>query len=244
MEVKLAGLAENPPWVQDMLEQCQVTQVYKFSKFQHAMAFLHSDKLEVLPHWFPDFAALNATPGTPMRRGSEGTEGSYSLARVLDSQEEPHATAFDPANVCSKRVDKTSFGHKVRNMRLLEPKSFFANERTFLHYVRHGIFVLLLIHFLPQVGSETLRTWSFVFAPALTTYFVWCWATYRKRAESIRLRWSVNPGERAYDLHSTAGPTLVFVISVFLLASLITCALLELRMKTGPFKKLPFYSAA
>ena len=41
-----------------MLERCDVTPVYKFSKFQHAMAFLHPLKVKNMrPHWFNTFAA-------------------------------------------------------------------------------------------------------------------------------------------------------------------------------------------
>ena len=39
------------------MERCDVTQVYKFSKFQHAMAFLHPQKVDARPHWFNTFAA-------------------------------------------------------------------------------------------------------------------------------------------------------------------------------------------
>lgn len=62
-------------------------------------------------------------------------------------------------NQISRRVDWDGniVAHKLRNMRLVEPKSFFANERTFLHYTKHGIFVLFLIHFLPQMGNEVLH---------------------------------------------------------------------------------------
>lgn len=42
-----------PPWVESMLLLSSATMVYKFSKFQHGMAFLHRDKISsgLLPHW-------------------------------------------------------------------------------------------------------------------------------------------------------------------------------------------------
>ncbi|CDJ35864.1 Vacuolar transporter chaperone 2, related [Eimeria mitis] len=52
LEVKVQ---QQPPpaWVQSMLLLSDATLVYKFSKFQHGMAFLHRDKISsgLLPHW-------------------------------------------------------------------------------------------------------------------------------------------------------------------------------------------------
>ncbi|XP_026193153.1 vacuolar transporter chaperone 4 [Cyclospora cayetanensis] len=57
LEVKIQQ--EPPPtWVQSMLLLSDATLVYKFSKFQHGMAFLHRDKISsgLLPHWLQPLA--------------------------------------------------------------------------------------------------------------------------------------------------------------------------------------------
>ncbi|KAH0473388.1 MAG: uncharacterized protein KVP18_004662 [Porospora cf. gigantea A] len=55
LEVKLQ--AAQPDWVSALLADGGARMVYKFSKFQHGMAFLHRDKLTScpLPHWVDFF---------------------------------------------------------------------------------------------------------------------------------------------------------------------------------------------
>ncbi len=272
LEVKLSGIDENPEWVQDMLDHCDVTQVYKFSKFQHAMAFLHQDKIEQLPHWFEDFVCVEAvgnsnatgkaanrqnTSASAIDTGFENNEAARAMVKarglqgsgeetkvadllarsasggggrdvissstsfnqrfeVLKSVEslyEPSSglvlgsslktrralrrsasgnsgassVLVEPAESITKKgresrdsgyrdsgagslADGAGLGrnkvglprqtghrvdlrggivtHKLRNMKLVEPKVFFANERTFLHYVKHGFVLLAILHFL------------------------------------------------------------------------------------------------
>lgn len=63
LEVKLQGA--QPSWVSAMLNDSEAMMVYKFSKFQHGMAFLHRDKVAHygLPHWIPDFESRGFVPG-------------------------------------------------------------------------------------------------------------------------------------------------------------------------------------
>eukprot|EP01053_Blabericola_migrator_P008085 Blabericola_migrator_1__8084@NODE_4160_length_1302_cov_106_825911_g102_i1_p1_GENE_NODE_4160_length_1302_cov_106_825911_g102_i1NODE_4160_length_1302_cov_106_825911_g102_i1_p1_ORF_typecomplete_len385_score44_68VTC/PF09359_10/3_1e16DUF202/PF02656_15/5_2e06DUF202/PF02656_15/1_9e03_NODE_4160_length_1302_cov_106_825911_g102_i1781232 len=82
LEVKLQ--CEQPAWVSQMLHESQATMVYKFSKFQHGMAFLHRDKIGHygLPHWVPDFEHRGFVPGfsipTSTKREVPTTELAYS----------------------------------------------------------------------------------------------------------------------------------------------------------------------
>lgn len=50
LEIKLAR-GSDPAWVSALLQTCHCIPVWKFSKFQHAMALLHRDKIFVQPHW-------------------------------------------------------------------------------------------------------------------------------------------------------------------------------------------------
>lgn len=135
LEVKLAD-AKNPPlWVNQMLINCGAIRVHKFSKFLHAMAFLHPQQVSILPHWFPDFqrrqrhgikSILTSTGGTREQR----------IERILLSTSD---TASVDDNVTG---DQEQEGVPVKDMKTVEPKSIFANERTFLHYCQKGIFLL------------------------------------------------------------------------------------------------------
>lgn len=63
LEVKLQ--APQPPWVTDILADVGAVMVYKFSKFQHGMAFLHRPLVAHIgvPHWIPDFEREGFIPG-------------------------------------------------------------------------------------------------------------------------------------------------------------------------------------
>merc|ERR1719183_2997542 len=41
LEIKLQNVTETPQWLKQTLADIGAVQVHKFSKFQHAMAFLH-----------------------------------------------------------------------------------------------------------------------------------------------------------------------------------------------------------
>ncbi|CBZ50471.1 hypothetical protein NCLIV_009410 [Neospora caninum Liverpool] len=86
LEVKLQT-SPGPPWVQELLALCDAIMVPKFSKFQHGMAFLHSDKICRLPYW------LQASPeaeggrrdrdalGRGLSLDSHARDGQRPLAR-------------------------------------------------------------------------------------------------------------------------------------------------------------------
>merc|ERR1719401_1699142 len=55
LEIKLQNVTETPLWLRQTLADIEAIQVHKFSKFQHAMAFLHPEKVPIMPHWHQDF---------------------------------------------------------------------------------------------------------------------------------------------------------------------------------------------
>ncbi|CDI81748.1 hypothetical protein, conserved [Eimeria praecox] len=86
LEVKVQ---QQPPpaWVQSMLLLSDATLVYKFSKFQHGMAFLHRDKISsgLLPHWLqsPQAAQRQKQDEQPSAYKNRGTLGVPPLGGSL-----------------------------------------------------------------------------------------------------------------------------------------------------------------
>ncbi|CAD7945368.1 unnamed protein product [Amoebophrya sp. A120] len=240
LEVKLAGLAENPPWVQDLLYRCRATQVYKFSKFQHAMTLLHYQKVPYKPHWYADFergGGLAAVPVSNSREDMLGDElgGGYSITGERNYRDENAGTLvtavdvdgggrreFDEnegtTNTISTALISTlaNQSHKIRNMRVLEAKAFFANERTFVHYAKHGLVFLLFLRYIAHSQNETWRGLSFVLAPFLGTYFVWCLLMYQDRTQ-ILVKQEAVCRSKNYRMDSAEGPLLSFFLAVTLL---------------------------
>mmetsp|Transcript_45705 Transcript_45705/g.129041 ORF Transcript_45705/g.129041 Transcript_45705/m.129041 type:complete len:561 (-) Transcript_45705:620-2302(-) len=61
LEVKLQ--ASEPEWVKHLLTASAAIDVYKFSKYQHGIAFLHRNLVPELPHWFEDFESKGYVAG-------------------------------------------------------------------------------------------------------------------------------------------------------------------------------------
>lgn len=75
LEIKLQ-VEEKPEWIEDLLATGMLVEAPKFSKFQHAMAMLHSSNVEQLPYWVHGFTDCNGN-----RRCSQLTidEMAYSV---------------------------------------------------------------------------------------------------------------------------------------------------------------------
>jgi len=135
LEIKLQNVSETPEWLRQTLADIGAIQVHKFSKFQHGMAFLHPERVKVLPHWHQDFAKWHESRSQvpPVRRRSDAEEGfqTRSSLHSIDDSSVPQVTATPVGEG----------GHLLKDMQNLDPKAVFANERTLLHYAEQGIYV-------------------------------------------------------------------------------------------------------
>eukprot|EP00894_Picocystis_sp_ML_P003500 jgi/Pico_ML_1/54017/g4463.t1 len=60
LEIKLQ-MEERPEWIEELLATGMLVEAPKFSKFQHAMAMLHSTDVEQLPYWVEGFSNQDGT---------------------------------------------------------------------------------------------------------------------------------------------------------------------------------------
>lgn len=223
LEVKLSGVDYSPPWVQDMLNTCECTQVYKFSKFQHGMAFLHRNLIPVVPHWFEDFYQLRIKEQI-LHRGKSAHHPRISHAPETPSMSvscsvllQSRGSEFTDIEEMPLQAAKRSGYHAVRDVRLIEPKLFFANERTFIHYAEHGVICIALIHFMVTLGSQECRILGFLLAPFTITYLIWCYMEYVNRDNKLKDRVAVERLESRLD--NVRGPHVVCVLACSMIAS-------------------------
>jgi len=218
LEVKLAGVDESPAWVQDILNTCECTQVYKFSKFQHGMAFLHPEMVPVLPHWFEDFHQMRMCEGV-MLKGNfvrrANTVGSRPVSQMHSKDSEAFSIMLrsqdstileDGPLMAAKRKGY----HAIKDIHLIEPKLFFANERTFLHYIEYATLSVALIHFLVTLGNKPCRLAGCIMGPFVVTFIVWCYVEYENRNVKLRERLSATKIERRLD--ARRGPHVVLAV--------------------------------
>uniref|UniRef100_A0A0G4G503 SPX domain-containing protein n=1 Tax=Chromera velia CCMP2878 TaxID=1169474 RepID=A0A0G4G503_9ALVE len=93
-----------------------------------------------------------------------------------------------------------------RGMLRLEPKSFFAAERVFLHYVNHALYVGAMAIALYDLGPRWTRISGMIMAPVSIVLLVYSYIVFRTRSKAIK---EFRPNSR-FD-HDT-GPLVVFVV--------------------------------
>ncbi|ORD93360.1 polyphosphate synthase put [Enterospora canceri] len=203
LEVKTTGPdGANPPWIDEIVSSPFVEHVHKFSKFLHGTALLYP--VDEIPYWLPQME-------TEIRKDAfynVGRRKEFDSKGVLQerSSEERVTLSIEDAPP-ARQIPPARISIPVR----VEPKVFFANERTFLSWVQFAIFLggigtamLGLANYKANVCGAMLIVVAIVFAIYALHLFYW-------RAARIRVR-DAGP----YD--DTTGP--VVLVGVFILALL------------------------
>jgi SPX domain protein involved in polyphosphate accumulation len=105
-----------------------------------------------------------------------------------------HSTELQPHWMGHFRIEGPGEGQKEEmevvvpeiEMALIEPKTLFANERTFLHYTLRGLYILLFIQFLME--SKRIPRYSEIMKIGCFLYFCWCCTSFVIRQRKILSR--------------------------------------------------------
>eukprot|EP00339_Tiarina_fusa_P013634 CAMPEP_0117017106 /NCGR_PEP_ID=MMETSP0472-20121206/13409_1 /TAXON_ID=693140 ORGANISM="Tiarina fusus, Strain LIS" /NCGR_SAMPLE_ID=MMETSP0472 /ASSEMBLY_ACC=CAM_ASM_000603 /LENGTH=430 /DNA_ID=CAMNT_0004721389 /DNA_START=217 /DNA_END=1506 /DNA_ORIENTATION=- len=149
LEVKLQTHegVKPPDWVTNLIESSLVREAHKFSKFIHGCAMLIPDRVPNWPVWIREFTE-GEDPTLSTSFGSTGaTRDSYGMLIEMNdlsgNQEEPHLYPFEKPKTSALQKIQNFFDMDKRfprqkeakmNRVKLEPKTYFANERTFLKW--------------------------------------------------------------------------------------------------------------
>lgn len=238
LEVKLQTQAgqEVPAWVQRLVDGPLVEEVPKFSKYLHGCATLLQSGTSALPYWFPQLGTdiRKALPAGTHISESSGTASVTSthedtVIDILDNKEDvglrerepllrntkapaaPSRTTTPHPSVPSRpQAQPQQQGDKRIHVPVrVEPKVFFANERTFLSWIHFSIFLGGISTALVGFGNRNAKISGYIFAFTSILFTLYALYLYHWRAERIRQR---DPGP--YD--DRMGPN--FVVIVFVLA--------------------------
>jgi len=215
LEIKLQNVTENPEWLQETLADIEAIQVHKFSKFQHAMAFLHPERVLVLPHWHKDFMEWEENKKRAEAKVNQPLTGSQARAILAT----PSHASMDDMTVPRIRAEvaPTGHGHKLKDMESMDPKAVFAAERTLLHYAEKGLYVGAL-------GVACLYRGGFVMALGIILvvvtliFYIWTLCEYYNRLGRIRSRASVAKST-TLRLDLAQGPLFLTGLVVLVLAA-------------------------
>mmetsp|Transcript_69361 Transcript_69361/g.225177 ORF Transcript_69361/g.225177 Transcript_69361/m.225177 type:complete len:700 (-) Transcript_69361:114-2213(-) len=199
LEIKLQNVSEAPLWLRKTLAEVDAIQVHKFSKFQHAMAFLHQDRVSILPHWQQDFEEWRLKKE---RAFAYGTRTKLTMPKLLSSS---HSTESISVPTIRATLAPQGEGHLMKDMQNLDPKSVLANERTLLHYAEKGLYVGAIAVVLVYQKNIVVKGCGVLLVVVTAIYLLWALVEYYSRlgrivgrsavgrSTSLRLNWAHGP---------------------------------------------------
>ena len=211
LEVKLQTQhgTTPPEWVTQLIDSHLVEEVPKFSKFIHGCAVLLENRVSLLPFWLPQMDKDIRKPGPKTITPGPSHEKMKSMDQVNIEVDDGESDADENTPLMGtsaqtsikqkgKQVSKFQ-GHnaqipdKMNGKRIIvpvrvEPKVFFANERTFLSWLHFcivlGGLALGLLNFGDQVGQIA----GVLFTGVAMLFMIYALFLYQWRAEKIRNR--------------------------------------------------------
>ena len=146
LEVKTQGIDESKPkWIEELVNSPYVEHVHKFSKFLHGTAILH-DGIDEIPYWLPQMRTdIRKDPFLSVKKRKGFIDNN--LVDISSVQNSNCSSVQDSRNTFN--TNSTNNNHRFVNDEVtrisipvrVEPKVFFANERTFLKWVQFAIFL-------------------------------------------------------------------------------------------------------
>lgn len=223
LEVKLQTQygSTSPNWVENLVMSHLVEEVPKFSKYIHGCSILYEDRINLFPFWLPqmdidirkpaitsDSFDASETESNPALRnnhisiaiGDDEDEKIPMLASKSQTKREIGAGVSSKPQTQGNATEKR-IAVPVR----IEPKVFFANERTFLSWIHFSIFLGGISTALVGLGNANARISGYIFAVVSILFTVYALYLYQWRAAKIRQK---DPGP--YD--DRLGPTVVVVV--------------------------------
>lgn len=202
LEVKTQGLDETKPeWIEEIINSSFVEHVHKYSKFMHGCAVLYKS-INTIPYWLPQMA-------TDIRKHPYH---SIKPIKILENNKFVNKRGEDENNA-SEIANTPNHGKKIGMPTRVEPKVFFANERTFLKWVQFAIFLGGVGTAILGLGEEKAIFCGTSLMVVAIIFILYALYIFNWRKEKIRTRF---PGP--YD--DLIGPTIL--VGVFLLALFLT----------------------
>eukprot|EP00980_Cylindrotheca_fusiformis_P001103 scaffold305_cov110-Cylindrotheca_fusiformis.AAC.21 len=166
-EVKLAG-SEMPGSLETLISNGVIIEAAKFSKFLTGAAAYNSDKIKVLPYWAenPAFKGI-FLPTQRSNKQSYASSSPNSSATSTSSSSATTASELDMKNNCPSRRNqglldrfltccRSNKQHRIAPQKpaRVEPKSYFANERTFIQWSSSALWLLTVAALIAERESE------------------------------------------------------------------------------------------
>lgn len=226
---------EDPLFIEELIESGAIAKANKFSKFLTGGAIHNAATVNMLPWWADDplFAPLFKKPkrrsSTVVTKRSmnkrDNAEASPAVEEAPDdafiAAEEGRGTSYEAQAKVKLGLRQRLKGKKEdsptiapRSPARVEPKSFFANERTFIQWVSAALLLMTVAELLfasarDSLSKSALVAGNFMMAVALVVIVYAIVLFYR--------RLYLMSNSKPYGYADTIGP---FVFAVFIITGM------------------------
>ncbi|KAG2233614.1 hypothetical protein INT48_001867 [Thamnidium elegans] len=257
IKLKFGPNESEPQWIVDLQESGLLEKAYQFSKFVHGMAIMFDTRVPLLPYWLaqieddrkllPVLPAQSHSASKPKIKPvadertallNQETKPTYAsvLKRSISEEGTSQAESSTHANQHTVQSNKSAIvlppgvkvPKKVQTSIKVEPKVFFANERTFFSWMKFSVILATFSLALFNSGDAVGKICGILYTLVSVSTMMYGAGLYYRRRELIRARLA-----GPYD--EMIGPTIVcfallFVVGMnaYLKFSVITPQLLYL----------------
>lgn len=191
-EVKLSS-SDMPDAIQAMEEQGIIVTAPKFSKFLTGVASFNSNKIAKLPYWadHPAFAPLFdslAMPELDENNFLESTVASSETGRSPPVSEGSKQGSVDNNRNFKQGQNKSTLSRLKKTKKIaravpkarvrVEPKSYFANERTFIQWISGALLLATVSAIILDLQTTRESSLMIGFALVVCGAIVVCYATF------------------------------------------------------------------
>jgi uncharacterized membrane protein YidH (DUF202 family) len=237
-EIKLELLPneKEPKWILDLEQGGLLEEAYHFSKFVHGMAIMFDTRVPLLPYWLAQIEddrkllpilpsqVTSVSPKQLIKRHKENERTSLlknkqavkSYASTSNNDEEDSRVGVLSQRFFSqpKQEDEVilppgvKIPKKIVTPIRVEPKVFFANERTFFSWMKFGTMLTTFSLALFNSGDTIGKICGIVYTLVSISILVYGVGLYYRRRELIRSRLA-----GPYD--ELIGPTVICFALIF-----------------------------
>jgi len=203
LEVKVTGEEQDggdlPPFVKDLLASGVLGDATKFSKCLSATAAFHYDKVSMLPYWaeLPLFQSLFQDGSMGSEKENKGWELESSPGNN-DPVGAGTSMSLQPGSSQPKKRTVYSRATKI------EPKSYFANERTFIQWISAALLLVTVASILIEFDSASADVTSLILFILSLVVILYGLVVYLRRIFLMQTR-------KAYGYTDLCGPAFLSV---------------------------------
>ncbi|OAD81026.1 hypothetical protein PHYBLDRAFT_74576 [Phycomyces blakesleeanus NRRL 1555(-)] len=207
IKLDLGNNEKEPDWVTELQDIGILEEAFEFSKFVHGIAVIFDSRVSLLPYWLAqiDDDDTKQLPVLPSQSPSV-VKGSHSHKEVRVHMEYPEPS--ERTSLLRNNQPSSSVPKKVITPLRVEPKVFFANERTYFSWMSFGTLLSTFSIALFNAGDTVGKVSGIVYTLVSLSTLIYGMGLYYRRRELIRAR-AAGP----YD--DVMGPTVICFALLF-----------------------------